>query len=46
MTEEEIVAMQEWFDEGNSLYELEDDGWFQSEGEMFITCEVTIERHD
>lgn len=44
MTEEEIVAMQEWFDEGNSLYELEDDGWSQGDGEMFITCELSIER--
>ena len=44
MTEEEIVAKQEWFDEGNSLWDLESDGWSQDDTEMNITCEVTIER--
>jgi hypothetical protein len=44
MTEEEILEMQEWFDEGNSLYELEEDGWNQGDGEMIINCEMTIEK--
>jgi hypothetical protein len=44
MTEEEILEMQDWFDEGNSLYELEEDGWNQGDGEMIINCEMTIEK--
>ena len=43
MTEEEISEKQEWFDEGNSIWELEGE-WSQDDTEMYITCEVTIER--
>ena len=46
MTEEEIVTKQEWFDDGNSIWDLESDGWSQDDTEMFITCELSIERHD
>jgi hypothetical protein len=44
MTEEEIAEKQEWFDDGNSLWDLESDGWSQDDTEMIITCEVSIER--
>jgi hypothetical protein len=42
-TEEEQEAMEEWLEE-NSAYELEEDGWNPIEGEMFIQCEMTIEK--
>jgi hypothetical protein len=42
-TEEEEEEMEEWLEE-NSAYELEEDGWTASEGEMFIQCEMTIEK--
>ena len=42
-TEEEQEEMQEWLEE-NSAYELEEDGWTPVEGEMFIQCEMTIEK--
>jgi hypothetical protein len=44
MTEEEIVTMQSRFDDGISLYELEDEGWLQGDGAMFISCELSIEK--
>jgi hypothetical protein len=44
MTEEEIVTMQNRFDDGLSLCELENEGWLQGESEMFINCELSIEK--
>lgn len=41
-TEEEQEEMEEWLEE-NSAYELEENGWTATEGEMFIQCEMTIE---
>ena len=44
-TEEEQEAMEEWLGE-NSYFDLEEDGWIQSEAEMIIDCEPSIERID
>lgn len=44
--EEEQEKLQEFFDEGNSVYDLEEQGWIHAEGEMFITCDVSIEKVD
>ena len=44
MTEEEIAEIQEFFDEGNYAYELEEKGWNSSDGEMIIDCEMTFEK--
>lgn len=44
MTDEEIETLSEWFDEGNAIWELDSQGWSQGDTEMYITCEVTIER--
>jgi hypothetical protein len=38
---EELEA---FFEEGNSIYDLEEKGWMSSDGEMYITCDVTIEK--
>lgn len=43
MTEEEIEEIQDFFDDGNCVYDLEPE-WNCDETEMFITCEVTIEK--
>ena len=41
-TEEEEEKMQEWLEE-NSIFDLEEDGWYSSDTEMLITCEPVIE---
>ena len=40
-TEEEEEAMIEWLDE-NSAWDLEEEGWHQSECEMIMDCEPEI----
>lgn len=42
--DEEKEKLEEFFDEGNSIYDLESEGWIPSDGEMFITCDMTIEK--
>ena len=42
-TEEEQEQMEEWFGD-NSWWDLEENGWVQSECEMIIDCEPSIER--
>lgn len=42
--EDEQERIQEFLDEGNSIYDLEEQGWIASDGEMFITCEMEIEK--
>jgi hypothetical protein len=44
--EEEQEKIQEFFDEGNSVYDLEEQGWISDDAEMFITCEMEIEKVD
>lgn len=36
--------VEEFLEEGNSVYELEDLGWTCDETEMLITCDMTIEK--
>ena len=42
-TEEEEEAMIEWLDE-NSAWDLEEEGWIQSECEMIMDCDPSIEK--
>jgi hypothetical protein len=44
-TEEEEEEIQEWLNE-NSFLDLMDEGWELSDGEMFITCDPSIEKVD
>ena len=46
MTEEEELEISEWFDEGNSLFELEEKGWQCDETSINIECDVTIEKDE
>ena len=36
--------VEEFLEEGNSIYELEDHGWICSETEMIIDCDMSIEK--
>jgi hypothetical protein len=36
--------LEEFFEEGNSSYDLEEDGWTQEQCEMIIDCELIIEK--
>jgi hypothetical protein len=38
--------LEEFFEEGNSYLDLEEEGWTQTECEMIIDCEPEIERID
>ena len=42
-TEEQLI---EFFDEGNSWMDLEEEGWMHDECEMIIDCDLIIERVD
>ena len=42
-TEEQLI---EFFDEGNSWMDLEEEGWMHDECEMIIDCDLIIERLD
>ena len=44
-TEEEQENMEEFLTE-NSTFDLETEGWYCEETELYITCEVDIERVD
>jgi hypothetical protein len=43
---ETIEKLEAYFEEGGSMFELEDEGWYNSETEMIINCDMTIERVD
>ena len=34
--------LEEYFEEGNSYFDLEEEGWVNTETEMFIQCDVEI----
>lgn len=38
--------LEEFFDEGNSFFDLEEHGWVQYDTEMIIDCDLVIERLD
>lgn len=44
MTDEEEEEIQAFFDDGNCVYDLEEQGWVCSETEMILGCDVTIEK--
>ena len=44
MSEEEIEEINEFFEEGNSVFDLEEIGWYCDETSIYITCDVDIER--
>ena len=44
--EETQEWLEEFFDEGNSYFDLEEHGWVQDECEMIIDCDLIIERLD
>jgi hypothetical protein len=41
---ETIEKLEAYFEEGGSMFELEDEGWYNSETEMIINSEMEIER--
>jgi len=44
-TDDEIREfLEEFFEEGNSYYDLEEEGWTQEQCEMIIDCELIIEK--
>ena len=43
---ETVEKLEAYFEEGGSMFELEDEGWYNSETEMIINCDMTIERVD
>lgn len=44
--EETTEWLEEFFDEGNSWFDLEEHGWMHDECEMIIDCDLIIERLD
>jgi len=42
--EETEQQVQEFLDEGNSIYDLVEQGWEVSYSEMYIECDVTVEK--
>jgi hypothetical protein len=42
--EETEQQVQEFLDEGNSIYDLAEEGWEVSYSEMYIECDVTVEK--
>jgi len=43
---ETVEKLEEYFDEGGSVFDLEEEGWYNSETEMIINSDMTIERVD
>jgi hypothetical protein len=43
---ETVEKLEEYFDDGGSIFDLEEEGWYNSETEMIINCDMTIERVD
>jgi hypothetical protein len=43
---ETVEKMEEYFDDGGSVFDLEEEGWYNSETEMIINSDMTIERVD
>lgn len=41
--EETVEWLQSFFDEGNSVFDLEEHGWYNGETEMIIDCDMDIE---
>ena len=44
--EETKQRLEEFFEEGNSIYELEEEGWMQGDSEMILDCDPVFERVD
>ena len=44
--DDEVREQLEAFLEDNSVFDLEEEGWYNSETEMIIDCDMTIERVD
>jgi len=42
-SDETREKLEEYFEEGNSVFDLEEEGWYNAETEMIIDCEMTIE---
>jgi hypothetical protein len=45
-SDETRKKLEEYFDEGGSIFDIEEEGWYSSETEMIINCDMTIERVD
>ena len=45
-SDETREKLEEYFDEGGSIFDIEEEGWYSSETEMIINCDMTIERVD
>ena len=43
---ETVEKLESYFDEGGSVFDLEEEGWYNSETEMIINSDMTIERVD
>lgn len=41
-----VEWLEEFFDDGNCVFDLEEHGWYNDETEMIITCDLIIERVD
>ena len=46
MSEEEQEEIQTFFDDGNSIYDLEEQGWVMSECELIVGCDVEITKEE
>ena len=46
MTEEDQEEIQAFLDEGNSIYDLEEQGWVMSDSEMVVSCDVEITKDE
>jgi hypothetical protein len=45
-SDETREKLEEYFDDGGSIFDIEEEGWYNSETEMIINCDMTIERVD
>lgn len=41
--DETVEFLEQFFDEGNSVFDLEEHGWYNGDTEMIIDCEMDIE---
>jgi hypothetical protein len=46
MTPAEAKELEEFFAEGGNIFDLEEDGWYNNDTDMFLNCEPTIEKLD
>jgi hypothetical protein len=42
-SDETREKLEEFFDDGGSIFDIEEEGWYNSETEMIINCEMEIE---